>query len=215
MTTLLINTLLQSVVADTIPTEQLNQLTESTIALAEAAANFGALKVIFGIFLVFIIIILLLFFWQLVGTQKKISDIHISSTKIESYFNETSNRTVGYNQANVLIRRVFTSLAQSVKYSIIRTRFENHLDQKEFTTNKITRVVTYEWNEMVSFLNNFDYNGHALSDLISPDDAKMVIDFMTEQVYLDKSLYTISSMDQATELLINSIKQMVLQELSE
>lgn len=187
-----------------------NQLTESSIQLAEAAANFGALKVMFGVFLVFIFVIMIAFFWQLIATQKKVGDIHSSSVKIEKFFEEETNRTIGPAQAQLIIRRLFNSLAQNVKYCILRTRLENHLDQKDFITSKVTRLVTYEWGEIVSFLANFDCQKKSLADLVSEDDSKIIIDFMMEQIYLDKSIYSIPGMDQSTDLLVNSIKQNVL-----
>ena len=210
-------TLLQAVMAcdaDEELTEELNQsvnqLTESTIALAEATANFGALKVMFGAFLIFIFIVLLIFFWQLISTQKKIGDIYQSAHKVEQYFREETNRTIGVSQSQILIRRALNSLSQNIKYTILRTRLENHLDQKDFIQSKVTRLVSYEWGELSAFLANFDCNRKTLADNLNNDDAQIIIDFMIEQIYLDKSLYTIASMDQATDLLMNGIKQQVL-----
>ena len=190
--------------------KSVDQLTESTIALAEAAANFGALKVMFGAFLIFIFIVLIIFFWQLVSTQHKIGDIYLSANKIEKYFQEETNRTIGPAQSQILIRRALNSLSQNIKYTILRTRLENHLDQKDFIQSKVSRVVTYEWGELSSFLANFDCNKKTLADNLNNDDAQIIIGFMMEQIYLDKSLYTVASMDQATDLLMNGIKQQVL-----
>ena len=207
-------TLLQTAAVNSVTADELNesvdQLTQSTIALAEATANFGALKVMFAAFLVFIFIILIVFFWQLISTQHKITTIYASANKIEKFFDEETNRTIGTPQSQILIRRALNSLSQNVKYNILRTRLENHLDQRDYIQSKVTRLVSYEWGELSAFLANFECDKKTLADNLNNDDAQIIIDFMLEQIYLDKSLYTVASMDQATDLLMNGIKQQVL-----
>lgn len=191
-----------------------NQLTESSIKLAEAAANFGALKVIFGVFLVFMLIMMIAFFWQLFSTQKKVNDIHISSTKVEKFLEDTDSRTVGKEQASIVIRRSFNSLAQSIKYAILRTRLENHLGQKEYVTNKVTRLIKYEYAELSSFLANFECEGEELSGSLKVDDSQLIVDFMLEQIYTPKDIFAISTMDQATDILLNGLKIEALRKVS-
>lgn len=191
------------------------QLTESTIALAEATANFGALKVIFGVFMAFMFVIMVFFVFQLLTSQKKIGDIYKISKGVDKYFREENNRTIGYAQAYVLIGRAFVSLTTCIKYNIVRTRLENHLDQKELITNKVTRTISYEWGELMSFLNNFEYKDAPLARVIDENDCQLIINFMLEQIYMDKSIYSLSTMDQAAELLMNGIKQVVLNEIHE
>lgn len=206
--------LLQAATGDQITTAELNesvdQLTQSTVALAEATANFGALKVMFAAFLIFIFIVLAVFLWQLVSTQHKITAIYSSSHKIEKFFEEETNRTIGAPQSQILIRRSLNSLSQNIKYNILRIRLENHLDQRDYIQSKVTRLVSYEWGELSSFLTNFEHDKKTLADNLNNDDAQIIINFMLEQIYLDKSLYTIASMDQSTDLLMNGIKQQVL-----
>ena len=151
-----------------------------------------------------------MFFWQLVSTQHKIASIYSSSNKIEKFFEEETNRTIGAPQSQILIRRSLNSLAQNIKYNILRIRLENHLDQRDYIHSKVTRIVSYEWGELSSFLTNFEHDKKTLADNLNNDDAQIIINFMLEQIYLDKSLYTIASMDQSTDLLMNGIKQQVL-----
>lgn len=201
----MIPTLLQIVTSEQFDSS-VEQLTESSIALAEAAANFGALKVIFGIFLVFMLVLMVTFAWQLFSTQRKIEDIHTSTKKVEKYIGETSNRTLGRSQASVLIRRAFNSLSQTVKYNILRTRLENHLDQEEQVQSRIKNLVKYEYAELSSFLMNFECDDRNLSETIKPDDAQIITEFMLEQIYRDPDTFTVSSMDQATDILLSGLK---------
>ena len=46
-------------------TESVNKVTDSSIRIAQAANDFGALRVAFGVFMIFIIIIVILFIWQI------------------------------------------------------------------------------------------------------------------------------------------------------
>lgn len=213
-----------------------NQLTESTIKLSEAAANFGALKVMFGVFIVFIFVMMLFYLYQMITYSKKIGDIHSSSKKIEEYFEEASNRTLGKAQASVLIRRAFNSLAQNIKYTILRTRLENKIGENQQETghrpepghhpnfggsginrdtiqSKIARLVNYEYAELGSFLTNFDCDDKVLAETVNLDDTQIIVDFMMEQIFLPGDEYTISNMDKETDILLNGIKLEVLKKL--
>jgi len=202
-------------VSDVTP-EQLNQtvdqLSESTIALAEAAANFGALKVIFAAFVIFTFIILILFLYQVIVTTKKVEKIHQSAQKLEKSLEDTGNRTIGPSQAGLMIRRVFGSLKQYTKYVILRTRVENHLDMKEVVAAKVTRLVNNNWTELHSFLTNFECDNKNLSTYIKDEDATAIIDLVMNQVYLDSSIFTVGSMEQAVDLMIDGIKLEVLKD---
>ena len=48
-------------------------LTRSSIELAEAASNYGALKVIFGIFMVLVLVLVVMFMYTIWNLNKKIS----------------------------------------------------------------------------------------------------------------------------------------------
>ena len=191
-----------------------NQLTESSISLAEAAANFGALKVMFGVFLVFVLIMLLFFLYQMLSYNKKISDIHDSTKKLEKFLERTSNRSIGSVETNILLRRVFSSLAQTVKYTILRYRIENHLDQRESVSTKVHRFVNYEYAELRSFLSNFECDDRDLGSIVLEEDVNIVIEFMLEQIYLEKNIFSVASMDQSTDILLNGIKLKTLKKIS-
>lgn len=208
--------LLQSTEGVDITPEQLdqtvNQLSESTIALAEAAANFGALKVIFAAFIVFTFILLVLFLYQIIATTRKVEKIHESTQKLEKSLEDTESRTLGKSQANLLIRRVFGSLKQNIKYTILRTRIENHLENREAVTNKVTRTVTNEWAELESFLSNYEYDGRTLYSRLKQDDSPVIIDNILEQVYQSPELFTIGQMEQSVDLLVDGLRIDALKE---
>lgn len=190
--------------------QTVSQLSESTIALAEAAANFGALKVIFAAFVIFTFIILTLFLYQVIATTKKVEKIHQSTQKLEKSFEITENRSIGASQASLMVRRVFSSLKQNSKYIILRTRIENHLDRKEAIVAKVSRLVSNNWTELHSFLSNFDYKGKSLATYINDSDAQAIIDTILELVYQDSSIFTVGLMEQTVDIMVDGMKFEIL-----
>lgn len=196
---------LQDVTADQLD-GAVEQLSKSSIELAEAAANFGALKVIFGIFLVFAIVMLLFFVYQMLTMTKKVSEIHSSCRNVSTMIEESASRTLGRPQSSILIRRAFNELAQSIKYTILRTRIENHLDQKDYIQSKVTKLVTSEYQELNSYLMNYVCDDKTLAAHINLEDSKIIIDFVMEQLYQDEQIFTVSNMDQATDILMKGLR---------
>lgn len=191
-----------------------DQLTKSSIELAQAASDYGALKVIFGIFMVFMILIVGLFIYQVFALNKKIEIIGKASEKTQTYFEGVSQRTIGSTQASLIIRRNIDVLGQTIKYQILRTRLENHIDDKERTQEKIKMIVKNEDTELFNFTNQFLYQDKPLSELLEEGNTPVIINFMIEQVYTPKDKFTVSGMDQAVGLLIHGIKLEYMQKFS-
>jgi hypothetical protein len=189
------------------------QVTQSSVELAEAAANYGALKIIFGIFMVFIIIVVVLFVYQIFSLTKKMDIIHTAAVRTQEYFDGASDRTIGRSQAQILIRRGMNSLSNTIKYRILRIRLENHIDDVELTKNKINRVVKNDFIEFTSYLSNFLCDEKQLSVVVDEQDVDVIVDFITEQVYIPKDEFTVSGLDQSTDILVNGIKLSYLKNL--
>lgn len=189
------------------------QVTQASVELSEAAANYGALKIIFGIFMVFIIIVVLLFVYQIFSLTKKMDIIHNAAVRTQEYFDGASDRTIGRSQAQILIRRGMNSLSNTIKYRILRIRLENHIDDVELTKNKINRVVKNDFIEFTSYLSNFLYDEKQLSVVVDEQDVDVIVDFITEQVYIPKDEFTVSGLDQSTDILVNGIKLSYLKNL--
>lgn len=189
------------------------RVTQSSVELAEAAANYGALKIIFGIFMVFIIIVVVLFVYQIFSLTKKMDIIHNAAVRTQEYFDGASDRTIGRSQAQILIRRGMNSLSNTIKYRILRIRLENHIDDVELTKNKINRVVKNDFIEFTSYLSNFLYDEKQLSVVVDEQDVGVIVDFITEQVYIPKDEFTVSGLDQSTDILVNGIKLSYLKNL--
>lgn len=187
-------------------TESVNKVTDSSIRIAQAANDFGALRVAFGVFMIFIIIIVILFIWQIFVLSGKLNTIYGAAVKTTEYFETSAEGDIGPSQAQVIVRRNFNSLSQAIKYYILRIRLENHIDDKNKIKVKIDRLVRNEFSELTTYLSNFKCNEKVLSFIVEDDDIQMVEDFIFEQVYIPKNDFTISNMDQSTFIFINGLK---------
>lgn len=187
-------------------TESVNKVTDSSIRIAQAANDFGALRVAFGVFMIFIIIIVILFIWQIFVLSGKLNTIYGAAIKTTEYFETSVEGDIGPSQAQVIVRRNFNSLSQAIKYYILRIRLENHIDDRDRIKIKIDRLVRNEFSELTTYLSNFKCNEMVLSFIVEDDDIQMVEDFILEQVYIPKDDFTISNMDQSTSIFINGLK---------
>lgn len=187
-------------------TESVNKVTDSSIRIAQAANDFGALRVAFGVFMIFIIIIVILFIWQIFVLSGKLNIIYGAAVKTTEYFETSAEGDIGPSQAQVIVRRNFNSLSQVIKYYILRIRLENHIDDKNKIKVKIDRLVRNEFSELTTYLSNFKCNKKVLSFIVEDDDIQMIEDFIFEQVYIPKNDFTISNMDQSTSIFINGLK---------
>lgn len=187
-------------------TESVNKVTDSSIRIAQAANDFGALRVAFGVFMIFIIIIVILFIWQIFVLSGKLNTIYGAAVKTTEYFETSAEGDIGPSQAQVIVRRNFNSLSQAIKYYILRIRLENHIDDKNKIKVKIDRLVRNEFSELTTYLSNFKCNEKVLSFIVEDDDIQMVEDFIFEQIYIPKNDFTISNMDQSTSIFINGLK---------
>ncbi len=187
-------------------TESVNKVTDSSIRIAQAANDFGALRVAFGVFMIFIIIIVILFIWQIFVLSGKLNTIYVAAVKTTEYFETSAEGDIGPSQAQVIVRRNFNSLSQAIKYYILRIRLENHIDDKDKIKVKIDRLVRNEFSELTTYLSNFKCNKKVLSFIVEDDDIQMIEDFIFEQVYIPKNDFTISNMDQSTSIFINGLK---------
>lgn len=187
-------------------TESVNKVTDSSIRIAQAANDFGALRVAFGVFMIFIIIIVILFIWQIFVLSGKLNTIYGAAVKTTEYFETSAEGDIGPSQAQVIVRRNFNSLSQAIKYYILRIRLENHIDDKNKIKVKIDRLVRNEFSELTTYLSNFKCNKKVLSFKVEDNDIQMIEDFIFEQVYIPKNDFTISNMDQSTSIFINGLK---------
>lgn len=187
-------------------TESVNKVTDSSIRIAQAANDFGALRVAFGVFMIFIIIIVILFIWQIFVLSGKLNTIYGAAVKTTEYFETSAEGDIGPSQAQIIVRRNFNSLSQAIKYYILRIRLENHIDDKNKIKVKIDRLVRNEFSELTTYLSNFQCNKKVLSFIVEDDDIQMIENFIFEQVYIPKNDFTISNMDQSTSIFINGLK---------
>lgn len=188
-------------------------LTRSSIELAEAASNYGALKVIFGIFMVLVLVLVVMFMYTIWNLNKKISVVSESSSKITEFFDGAADSTIGVTEAQILIRREFNCLGYILKYAILRIRLENHIDNKESVIKKVDILVNNEYSELCGLMSNFNCDGKSLSTIFELQDNEAIKDMVIEQIYIPKDQFSISNMDQSISMYLNGLKLMYLKKL--
>lgn len=188
-------------------------LTRSSIELAEAASNYGALKVIFGIFMVLVLVLVVMFMYTIWNLNKKISVVSESSSKITEFFDGAADSTIGVTEAQILIRREFNCLGYILKYAILRIRLENHIDNKESVIKKVDILVNNEYSELCGLMSNFNCDGKSLSTIFELQDNEAIKDMVIEQIYIPKDQFSISNMDQSVNMYLNGLKLMYLKKL--
>lgn len=188
-------------------------LTRSSLELAEAASNYGALKVIFGIFMVLVLVLVVMFMYTIWNLNKKISVVSESSSKVIEFFEGAADSTIGVTEAQILIRREFSCLGHILKYAILRIRLENQIDNKESVIKKVDILVNNEYSELCGLMSNFNCNGKSLSTIFELQDNEAIKDMVIEQIYIPKDQFSISNMDQSVSMYLNGLKLMYLKKL--
>lgn len=188
-------------------------LTRSSIELAEAASNYGALKVIFGIFMVLVLVLVVMFMYTIWNLNKKISVVSESSSKVTEFFDGAADSTIGVTEAQILIRREFNCLGHILKYAILRIRLENNIDNKESVIKKVDILVNNEYSELCGLMSNFNCDGKSLSTILELQDNEAIKDMVIEQIYIPKDQFSISNMDQSVSMYLNGLKLMYLKKL--
>jgi hypothetical protein len=185
----------------------IDKLTKVSLELAEAASNYGALKIIFGVFMVMMLLIVLVFVSQSVFLIKRVQGISDVSDKIDNYFEGLSESDIGKEEANSMIREVLNHDSVLIKYYIIRIRFENHISDKENTELKIQRILKNIHSEASTFLNKFRYKSKPLGVYLDVEtDTENLFNLMLEQIYIPKEQFQLSQMDQSIELFMQGLK---------
>lgn len=187
--------------------QDIDKLTKVSLELAEAASNYGALKIIFGVFMVVMLLIVLVFVSQSVFLIKKVQGISNISDKIDNYFEGLSESDIGKEEANSMIREVLNHNSVLIKYYIIRVRSENHISDKENTELKIQMILKNIHSETSTFLNKFRYKSKSLGVYLDVEtDTENLFNLMLEQIYISKEHFQLSQMDQSIELFMQGLK---------
>lgn len=187
--------------------QDIDKLTKVSLELAEAASNYGALKIIFGVFMAMMLLIVLVFVSQSVFLIKRVQGISDISDKIDNYFEGLSESDIGKEEANSMIREVLNHNSVLIKYYIIRVRSENHISDKENTELKIQRILKNIHSETSTLLNKFRYKSKPLGVHLDVEtDTENLFNLMLEQIYIPKEHFQLSQMDQSIELFMQGLK---------
>lgn len=195
--------------------EAVEKLSKSSLEIAQAVGDLGALKVMFGFAVTFTVLLLIVFVAQIVSNQKMLRAIKETSDKTGRYFSELNNRTVGKEEAKAITKETLDRSCALVKYYILKIRMENHLVNKEATFNKIRLMIDNDFNGQRAFLGKFLYKEKQLSFVATLEDNQAISNLMTEQVYLPSESFTVSLMSQSVGVYFDGLKLRLLGKIDE
>lgn len=196
-------------------TESTRSLSKTSIELAQAVSDYGALKVVFGVFIVMVILMMIIMIVSHVYILKKVNLLSSASIKVLKYFDNLSNRTIGKEEGNSIIRESLNKCNALTKYYILRIRLENHIDNKEVTKQKISKIAENSFAELNSQLSRFICIDKSLSHVVDTEDCDSLKKLIDQLVYQDKESFTISGMDQSVELFFSGLKLEYLKRLEQ
>ena len=195
--------------------ESTQSLAKTTVELAQAASDYGALRVIFGLFIVIVIMMISAMAFSLFLMIRKVNKIERASDKTLEYFDNLSNRTVGVEEGKAIVREGLNRSSTLIKYYILRIRWENHIQDIAPTQQKISMIIENNFAETSSFLSKFICMNKPLSNVVNYEDRVVLKQLVSDSVYTPKPNFTPSSMDQTVELFYNGLKLDYLKKLEE
>lgn len=182
-----------------------SELSRSAIDLAQAAGDLGALKVIFGVFLVMMLLITAMFVYQTISTSKRLAIVEDAAKKTISYFAPVADRNIGREEGKAIIRESVTRTATMIKYGILKIRYENNLSPGS-ADDRIKGLISTEHNDRKALLGRFMLINRKLSFVCEDGDDAAMIELMKEHVYMNKDKFTASLMSQEVNYLLDGVK---------
>lgn len=182
-----------------------SELSRSAIDLAQAAGDLGALKVIFGVFLVMMLLITAMFVYQTISTSKRLAIVEDAAKKTISYFAPVADRNIGREEGKAIIRESVTRTATMIKYGILKIRYENNLSPGS-ADERIKGLICTEHNDRKALLGRFMLINRKLSFVCEDGDDAAMIELMKEHVYMNKDKFTASLMSQEVNYLLDGVK---------
>lgn len=186
--------------------QTLDQLSKASIELAEAASNYGALKVIFGCFVAIFLLTYMQQLYQQWELRRRVKIIEEASERTMEYFSDLNNRTVGAQQAKLMVGEVLRKNEAIVKYNILKMRFENHLDDRQSADAKIRAIVEGLFTAQRAFLGNFFIRDKSISFTAVIEDNSALEQMISSWVYKDEKDFTVSNMAQMVGMYYEGIR---------
>lgn len=180
--------------------QHIDRLTKASVDMAQAVNDYGTNALIVGVFMVMVLLMVIALTAQVYFFQRKLGLIYDSCTKAMEYFSALNNRTVGREEAKMIVRMCFSAMESNFKYNILKMRKENHLDDKDMAEMKIRDIVTTRFSETKILLSRFMCTGHSVNFSCTDGNLSDLIKLMSKWVFVPESSFTVSLMAQGITL---------------
>lgn len=154
----------------------LESATKSSIEMSRTIADYGALVAMGGVMLIIILLLVGLFIYQLVVSQRNmnaipalINELKKDMTILKEYQKDAAFRKIDVDQARALVAKEFDSIKNSVIARVIDIKDQNNLSDHEAVKGKISMFIQSVESGSRSFLRKFEFNDKVLSSFILPE----------------------------------------------
>lgn len=182
------------------------QLSKTSIELAKAANDYGAMTIGYGVLMLIVLLMIIFFFSYIYSLSRKIGMVVEACDYVKRYFSELNDHTIGKEEAKMIVRMCYNAFEFSVKYNILKMREENHLSDKAMADIKIRNIVNNRMAEMKVLLSRFVCVGHSVSFTCTDEDTADMIQIMTDWVYKSADTFTVSLMSQDIGLYFDKLQ---------
>lgn len=185
---------------------EIDKLTKASVDIAQAASDYGALKVIFGVFMVVVLLLFVSFLVWLWMLQRRFGTVEDFCKRSMDYFTDLNDHTIGREEAKMIVRETLCKSEALMKYYILKVRMENHVDDKDLINGKIDAIVQNDCNNRKVFLSRFVCVGHSINFAAVDDDNESVVKLLSSWIYKGKDEFTVSLMAQEVSLYYDGLK---------
>ena len=148
---------------DGIPGAGLNDLTQNSIDMSRAVAEYGILIVIAGVMLVLFLVQTFFIGYQILTRDKHIRVIAEFSRKALGFFEDEALRNINLDQTRGLVSSEFERAKSDTIIQVAKIKQCNNLDDREYVTHKIDAFIDQSYSNMVTILRKFVYDKNNLA----------------------------------------------------
>lgn len=185
--------------------ESATTMTENALKLSEAASDLGALKVIFGVFLVMILVLFLFVLFNEFSYKRKILNMHESVDQITRYFDNTAQLYLNKARARQLLVGAYKSVAVFIKFEVLKARITSSEEETIRNANSLAAYIMYHFQN--SFEGIRTYGGTLSGNLEITNE--IVADTIIKYCSLSAEEFNVGDMDRDVDLLIKGYEQQV------
>lgn len=184
----------------------LTELGDTATKLSQTTAEVGVYNMITGVFMTIVLIFVAMQAITFYKLTSKLSLISECSLKTLDYFQNKMQKDINIDQARSEISEQLDKAADSMKFQILLMKEMNHITNTEVTGERIRRWINNTYNRRVNHFKKFEYNGHLLVELLSPNFCEDGYNVFHELLYLTEGEFSVGNINRQVNEFYTHIK---------